>query len=66
LFILLQGIITIIIIAITIVYVSPTTTATGGMPFSACPSPNQRGATPHHNCNPAAAGQHHAPSAIGE
>jgi len=66
LFILLQGIITIIIITITIVYVSPTTTAIGGTPFSLYLPPNQREATSCHDCDPAAAGQHHAPSAIGE
>jgi len=44
----------------------PTTTATGEIPFSPCSPPNQRGATPCHDCNPAAVGQHHAPSAIEE
>jgi len=29
-------------------------------------SPNQRGATPCHDCNPAAAGQHYASSVTGE
>jgi len=38
----------------------PTTTATGGTPFSTCP-PNQRGTTPCHDRNPAIAGQYHAP-----
>jgi len=50
LFILLQGIIT---IAITITYVSPTT-AIERTPFSAYPPPNQKKATPCHNCDPAA------------
>jgi len=60
LFILLQGIITIAIIIITItiatVYILPTTTAIEGTPFGAHLPPNQRGATPHHDCNPTAAG----------
>ena len=55
-FILLQGNIN-INITITIINVSSTTTATGGIPFST----HQRGATPCHDCNPAAAGQYHAP-----
>jgi len=41
----------------------PTTTATERMLFSVYPPPNQRGATPHHDCNPAAAGQHYTPLA---
>jgi len=44
----------------------PTTTVTGGMPLGTHPPLNQRGATPHHDCNPAAADQHHAPLATGE
>jgi len=48
-------------ITITITNVSPTTTAIGRTPFSTCPLPNQREATPHHDRNPAAAGQYHAP-----
>jgi len=36
------------------------------MPLGAHPPPNQREATPYHNCNPAAADQHHAPSTTGE
>jgi len=44
----------------------PTTIATRGTPFSVCPPPNQRGATPHHDCNPAAAGQYYAPLATRE
>jgi len=60
--VLLQGNINInITITITITNVSPTTTATGGTPFSTCPPPNQRGATPHYDRNPAVAGQYHAP-----
>jgi len=34
----------------------PTITAIEGTPFDAHPLPNQRGATPHYNCNPVAAG----------
>jgi len=49
LLILLQRIIT---IAIAIIYVSPATTAIGGTLFDVHPLPNQRGATPHHDCNP--------------
>jgi len=49
LLILLQRIIT---IAIAIIYVSPATTAIGGTLFDAHPLPNQRRATPHHDCNP--------------
>jgi len=44
----------------------PTTTATGGIPLSTHSPPNQRGAIPHHDCDPAAAGQHHVPSATEE
>jgi len=70
LFILLQGIITIatiiITIAIAIAYVLPTTTAIGGTLFNARPPPHQGGATLCHNCDLAAAGQHHALSATGE
>jgi len=43
-----------------------TTTATEGIPLGAHPPPNQRGATPYYDCNLAAAGQYHAPSATGE
>jgi len=63
LFIFLQGIIT---IAIAIAYVLPTTTVIGGTPFNTHLLPHQRGATPHHDCNLAAVGQHHTPSATGE
>jgi len=44
----------------------PTTIATEETPLGIHPLPNQRGATPYHDCNPAAVGQYHAPSAIGE
>jgi len=36
------------------------------MPLSTHPPPNQRGVTSYHDCDLVAAGQHHAPSVIGE
>jgi len=70
LFILLRGIITIatiiITIAIAIAYILPTTTVTEEIPFDVHPPPHQRGATSHHDCGLAAAGQHHAPLATGK
>jgi len=44
----------------------PTTIAIEETPLGIHPLPNQRGATPYHDCNPVAVGQYHAPSAIGE
>ena len=38
----------------------------GEHPSVSAPPPNQRGATSHHDCNPAAAGQYHAPLATRE
>jgi len=43
-----------------------TTTATGGMLFGICLPPNQREVPLHYDYDPTIAGQHHAPSAIGE
>jgi len=36
-------------------------TTTGGNSLSIHPPPNQRGTTPHYDCNPATAGQYHVP-----
>jgi len=51
-------------------YVLPITIATRGTFSDAHPSPttttHQRGATPHHDRNPVAAGEHHAPSVTRE